>query len=681
MPWQYTPYTIPLLLIALFTAIIGGFSLRDRSEKAAFAFVLFLAAIVEWQLAYILQLASVTLSAKLLWNFAVYVGAVIVPGAWMVFALLYTGRQRFVTRRTTAALTVVPLLTLALLWTNESHHLVFASQSLDTNGSFVVLTQQMGAWHWFLLAYLYTQVLIAILAIIDHFSQGTDEFRGIVAVFLVASLTPLFANVAYFAHLVRINPTPLAFAVTVVVLSISMYRYQLFDIVPIAHDLVVQQITDPIVILDTDGRVAEMNDAAKDLFSIDAAFTGCHGSDILGDVYPHIAAYDGEDEQHSNTAFELGEYRYFTIRLMPIADDTQEPVGKIVIFREVTDRMRAEKRFELLIENVTDIITVIEADGTVRFQSQAFEHVLGYDPESVVGDTVFDLVHPDDLDHIVEEFVDGIEDFGRLTQTEARFRHADGSWRTLELHGKNLLNHPVIRGVVITSRDMTEREQHAQELKRQNDRLAEFANVVSHDLRNPLTVAKGRLEIAQETGDSEHFEAISRATTRMERIINDVLTLAKQGDAVGETQHLLVATVATEAWETVDTRDVTLTVETDQVIEADESRLIQLFENLFRNAIEHGGPDVTVRVGSLVDEQGFYVEDTGPGIPEADRARVFESGFTTNQSGTGFGLAIIEQIVEAHGWAIAVTAGSDGGARFEIYENVRTELGGTEHLY
>ncbi len=203
-------------------------------------------------------------------------------------------------------------------------------------------------------------------------------------------------------------------------------------------------------------------------------------------------------------------------------------------------------------------------------------------------------------------------------------------------------------------------------IRRERDRLEEFAGILSHDLRNPLNVARGRLEFIDSIDDSEHLGAIERALDRMERLIKDMLTLARQGEAVGETETISLNTLTKQAWQNVDTDTATLNVKTDLRLNADRSRLLQMFENLYRNAIDHGGEAVTIRVGSLENGDGFFIEDTGPGISTSDREDVFESGYTTNQDGTGFGLAIVSRIVEAHGWSIEVTNGTDGGARFEI---------------
>ena len=150
----------------------------------------------------------------------------------------------------------------------------------------------------------------------------------------------------------------------------------------------------------------------------------------------------------------------------------------------------------------------------------------------------------------------------------------------------------------------------------------------------------------------------------MDALIEDVLTLAREGDQVDETDPIVLANMATDSWQTVNTEQATLETGTTRTIRADQGRLQQLFENLYRNAIEHGGGEVTVSVGAMDD--GFYVADTGSGIPESGREEVFEAGYSTNEDGTGFGLRIVRQVADAHGWKVAIAESEEGGARFEI---------------
>jgi signal transduction histidine kinase len=212
-----------------------------------------------------------------------------------------------------------------------------------------------------------------------------------------------------------------------------------------------------------------------------------------------------------------------------------------------------------------------------------------------------------------------------------------------------------------------ERHRQQQELRRQNERLERFAHVVSHDLRNPLGVAQGRVELID---DEEHAPIVADNLDRMEAIIDDVLTLAREGQAVEETEPVKLDVLAANCWANVETADAELSVADGVVIHADGGRLQQLLENLLRNSIEHVGDDVAITIGALPD--GFFVADDGPGIDPDNRDEIFEAGYTTNPDGTGFGLNIVKEIAAAHGWDVAIAEGEDGGARFE-FTGVRRE--------
>ena len=210
------------------------------------------------------------------------------------------------------------------------------------------------------------------------------------------------------------------------------------------------------------------------------------------------------------------------------------------------------------------------------------------------------------------------------------------------------------------------RIEREQELQRQNERLERFADVVSHDLRNPLNVLAGSLELAAETGDAEHFSRSERALERMEQLIDDLLSLARHGDLMEEKTTVDLGSVAERCWDTVATSGATLDIETTVSTRAHEGRFKQLLENLFRNSVEHSDTDVTVVVGDLPDSDGFCVADDGVGIPPEDRDQVFESGYSTNQDGTGLGLSIVGDVVATHGWDIEITESETGGTRFEF---------------
>ena len=202
-------------------------------------------------------------------------------------------------------------------------------------------------------------------------------------------------------------------------------------------------------------------------------------------------------------------------------------------------------------------------------------------------------------------------------------------------------------------------EREAQ-LQRQNERLSEFTGYVSHDLRNPLSVAQGYIDQAVETGDTEVLRSVKRAHDRMQTLIDDMLLLARKGEVIDLVGPTRSHAVAERAWEAVKSRDAEFVIEGEAVIEADAPRLQQVFENLYRNSIEHGGPDLTVTV-ECTDSQ-IVIADDGYGF-EGDPPPLDAQ---TRESESGLGLAIVAKIVDAHGWEITATDGDEGGSRFEI---------------
>ncbi|MFB6101157.1 MAG: nitrogen regulation protein NR(II) [Haloplanus sp.] len=339
---------------------------------------------------------------------------------------------------------------------------------------------------------------------------------------------------------------------------------------------------------------------------------------------------------------------------------------------------RSTARLEALFENSPDMINIHDTDGNIIDPNPRLCEKTGYDASELVEMKVWELdqrIDPDEARGIWERMA-----VGDRHRMEGVYTRRDGSTFPVEVHIRRLDLEGEERFVVI-SRDISERKARERELHRQNDRLEEFVSVVSHDLQNPLNVAAGRLELAQEACSSDHLDDAARALDRMDELIADLLRLARDGTRVNEIEPVALADVVDDCWRNVETAGATLDIETDLTIRADRGRLQHLLENLLQNAVEHGstssrtqsddgaehgGEAVAITVGTLDDERGFYVADDGPGIPKDSRDQVFESGYSTATDGTGFGLAIVEEVAEAHGWSIRAVESNAGGARFEL---------------
>ncbi|WP_162415043.1 PAS domain S-box protein [Haloarcula salina] len=468
-------------------------------------------------------------------------------------------------------------------------------------------------------------------------------------------------------------------------------------------DCVLDGIDDLLFVHDADGDLQRWNESFAAVTGYDdATLATMNGVDFVPETHREATA------AAITQVFETGHARHQAPLLTSdgseipyefVANRVTHPDGTVLLVgigRDITDRKERERerraleaRYRTLVENLPDM-GVFLFDRDLRYTLAAGSELaaVGLTSDDFEGMTAQDLF-PDDLaeetEHYYREALAGNEGVFEQAYQGERYRVQTVPVRDDE--GE------VISGLAV-SENVTERRARQRELERQNEQLREFASVVSHDLRNPLNVARGRLELARAESDSEHLDDIGTALDRSHALIDDLLALARSGDAVSDTEPVALVDLVEQCWQNVPTAASTLVVETDQTILADRARLEQLFENLLRNAVEHGpaplssqaqgdaverGPPtsppssesddgeeraVTVTVGSLAD--GFYVEDTGPGVPPADREKVFEAGYSTATDGTGFGLRIVRQIAHAHGWDVSVTDGASGGARFEV---------------
>ncbi|MXR22456.1 histidine kinase N-terminal 7TM domain-containing protein [Halobacterium bonnevillei] len=539
---QFTAAVGLSIVSTIVSAIVAVYAHR-RSVPGSRGVAAFSSATAVWAGGNAVQVAVTDLPTKLLAINVQYVGILVVPLAWFVFAAEYTGRESWVTSRTVGALAVFPVVLFVAAVTNEWHMLVRTDVGLETADGVVRLTREFGPLFWVATAYSWLVSSVGTMLLLEHAIRVGSEYRRQTVAVLAGVSVPWLAQTAYFAGATSVEPEAF-FGVTAAAFGYAIVRHDLLDLVPIARDRVFEELRDGVVVVDGEGRIADYNPAAASVLGTDLA-TGERATAVLPDA--------------------------------------------------------------VLKEAASDEAATVEVEG-------------------------------DD----------------------------DTRWLAVE-------SNPVSGagvGELLLLRDVTELHRRREELDRENDRLERVADTISHDLRNPLNVADGYLDIAERTGDPEEFDRVRDALDRMDNIIDGTLRMARVDLQTPEKTDISLTEVAERAWLNIVTNDATLDIDSrDVTVRADPDQLESLLENVFRNAVEHGGEDVTVTVGVTSDRQGltgFYVADDGPGIPKADREEVFKRGFTTSSDGTGLGLSIVADIADVHDWSVDLTESAAGGVRLEV---------------
>ena len=477
----------------------------------------------------------------------------------------------------------------------------------------------------------------------------------------------------------------------------------------------VEHAADAVLITDSHGTIEYVNPAFEELtgYSRSEAIgenprilkSGEQGSEYYARMWEHIL--DGEVWEEVIVNQRKDGETYITHQTVaPVTDDSGEIQQFVGIQRNVTRQRQLEEQIERsattlsrLYELTADQSTLAEkVDQALAVTARHLNYPVGYlahiedgTQEIIAATGEHELIQPGATDPIERTYCrktitsdepvtvsnapdegwendPAFEHFGLRCYIGAKVTVGDELYGTLCFGGKKPREDLLLDAHVSTVQTLAnwvgyelERSQQERQLEHQNDQLEQFASVVSHDLRSPLNVAQLSLDLAERTGDATQFERVADAHDRMESIIADTLTLASEGAVVEETEEVAVNRLARECWHTVETADATLSVEDSFHIDADPDRLKHIFENLFRNAVDHAGEGVTVAVEQIAD--GFAVADDGPGIPPEERSAVFDHGYS-GDDGTGFGLSIVETVAQAHGWEVRIEDSEDGGARF-----------------
>ncbi|WP_435064934.1 response regulator [Halobaculum sp. EA56] len=445
----------------------------------------------------------------------------------------------------------------------------------------------------------------------------------------------------------------------------------------------------------TDDGIVYANERARELLRLDPEGESARYPSSTADARPYpdpdweIVDLDGryaDDELAYRTAVSTGEPVYDVHHAIEFPDGTRrlivvdaapvhangDPRFVVVTVADVTEseHRRAEaERYELLVENATDAMAVLE-DGRYRLVNGACADLLGRPRGEILGASDREVL-PDGVADEVRERSDRAIEEGSHRRHRVEMDAEDGVRSFEVVHVPHGGGPGDAGGVVRVWQDVTDLAERERLLREERDRLESLASTVAHDARNAIQLIDGRADLAREAlpdgaeRSRRHLDSVASGVDRLHELVVSLESLRGVNDPVTDPEPVAVGDAAEAAWSTVDADGADLRVEANPVVEGDPKRVRTLLENLLRNAVEHGGRDVTAVVDDLPADHGFAVADDGAGIPEDDRERVLEFGFSAG-GGTGLGLGIVAGIADAHGWDVTVTESSEGGARFEF---------------
>jgi len=603
-----------------------------------------------------------------------WAGAIPYVTLWFVFVLAYTGHDELLGRSTLGLLAIEPAVMVVVAMTTTSHGLFVTGETVGFVGGFESVVPLIGPLFVFHLVYLFLLTGIALLLLVRTVGDTDPAYHPqLLAVFVVGTV-PLVGPIEQFFELssAAFGSTPLLFSISNVVLLVAISRYRLFDMLPTARNRVLSTMEDGVVLVDNEGRVRLANTAARHQLSLPETVIGHDASTVLpcGTELLQFCADEELPDELLSTRPDGGDPRTDggSSQLRPhpsgvelILDDAQfivttEPVpvetaleGQLLVFRDMTTQREQELELQAVIEHTSDVVMIVKPNGDISYASPSAETELKYTQLELVGRDITTLFHDDDTDSITAEIeaVTGTDD---VANSQYRLKTGTDDWRMVETTVRGSRSTPTTDGVIVTTRDITERYRHQQRRRVMN-------RVLRHDLRNDMNVVVGHAEILVDTLDDDrvrHAETIEQKASNLVQIGEKVRKIDQRLHGRDrEFKRIELARIVRKEVQSIHEAypDASIRTRLEDVSIWGDTLVRTAVTNLIENAVEHNDratPEVDI-VATYADDTGrveLTVSDNGSGIPEAER-RVITSGVETPlEHISGLGLWLVKWIVE-----------------------------------
>ncbi len=729
MDWSTAVYLLPYFLSIAISTGVGILAWKRRSVAGARAYSITALLQASWTLGYVFELLSSSTPAKIFWDNTQFFGMLFSPLAFLLFAFEYSDADTTKIRDVLKWLAVISTVGLFLVFTDDLHGSIHTRTWIVSGEPFSALKYPFSPAFLVMSVYAYALILFGIYKLFQRFLRPGRLYRTQILTVLIGVIIPLVGTALTLAGVefsIHRDTTPITFGIGNMIVALGLFRYGLFEIVPIARDLVFTSMSDSVVVLDAQNRVVDVNPAALDTL-------GIVYSDVIGKpvtevfaLFPNLLErYKGMTEFHEVVSIEEdGVPGYHDIRITPIRNRQAKLTGRLIVVRDISEEVQAqhalfesEAKYRNLVESTKDWVWVIDSDGRHTFSNKAIHDLLGYEVAEIVGVSAFSMMHPEDRERVRKMVQTSMKEKRGWSDVFVRWLHKDGSIRFMESTAEPILDgNGNLIGFNGIDRDVTERKLAEEEMQRHASRLEvanrkleeanarlkildrvkdEFVANVSHELRTPITSLRLYLTLLSSQPErwDEYLDTLERETDRLESMIESLLQLSRldQKRTPIHFKHVdlnkIVEQYVSDRQPLAEKAGLKLVLEKQNglpKVEADPQLVGQALGIFLTNAINYtpsGGKVIVCtqeRIHAAERYAGFCVSDNGFGLSQEEQGQLFtrffrgKVGLESDVSGTGLGLAIAKEIVDEHGGMIEVeSSGVPGeGATFRVWLRV-----------
>ncbi len=388
MIWQWTVASIVLLATSALSLVVASALLRRHAIAGMSTLACVLVAAAGWSLVAALEAGVISLTSKILFSKLEYVGSGSVVVLFLLFASRYTGRVSWMTKPRLAALWLLPIVSVSLAATNELHQLLWTAFTPGPVGSNTIIYEH-GPAFFGIIAGIYAYVLVASLLLVSSVARTSTIRRRQSATLLVATAFPWISGILYAAGITLapgLNLTPVSFVIVGAVLAIGVSPLHLFDLVPVARDVLIEGMSDGVLVIDADRRIVDVNPAAKQLLALPSQSVGLDAGDVLSD-WPRISeTLCTECESHLELTVSNDPLLHLDLRISPLSEGTNDAAGFLLDIRDISQRYLAETALQNANQRLQSHVAEIE-----RLQSKLRDQAIR---DSLTG--VFNRRHLDD---------------------------------------------------------------------------------------------------------------------------------------------------------------------------------------------------------------------------------------------------------------------------------------------